>query len=173
MPIDPNSLAAFAGTGGPPPGADESADADQGGGDEEEGPGQFGQLLTLLENNADDVMALTEEYDPDELSDESAELDDSEKKSMLEGVQSLDQALQGELGKLSGVSLDDAENMAQHLEGEGIIDDAERLGGWLFRVGQLDLSGDGSEEDDAEDEESEDSGDMGGDAADDGGDTGD
>lgn len=169
MVMDPDKLAAFATNGGPPPGGDESADADAGGDDtgDDNDPGQFGQLLTLLENNADDVMSLTDEFDPDELTDESTELDDGEKQTLLEGVQSLDQALQGELAKLTGISLDDAQNLAQHLESEGVVDDAERLGGWLFRVGQIDLSGGDDSEDSDDTEDSDDSGDdAGGDDAD-------
>jgi hypothetical protein len=159
MPIDPNNLAAFAaGTGGPPPGADE------GGGEipdeeapvEEEGPGKFGMLLTLLEQHAEDVEGLTDEFDPAELVDETVELDEPDIQALWDGFDGLDEALQTEIrASLPGVTLDEARDLASHLEAEGIIQDAERVAGWLFRVGKLDLAAEGENDDDEEDLEEE------------------
>lgn len=160
MAIDPSKLSAFASAGGPP--ADEGAMLDEGmemeEGPEEDGPGKFGNLLTLLEQYAEDVMALTDEFEPEALLDEATELEESDVEALQQGVEGLEDDLKTELGSLSGVALEEARELAQHLADEAIIDDADRLAGWLFRVGQVGLSaddGEGEEEEEIEEEELE------------------
>lgn len=156
MPIDPGSLAAFANPEEDPEAAPE---APEGEGDMEEGgPGKFGMLITLLEANADDVMGLTEEFDPDQLTDIAQELDEEEKASLQEGAATLPEDLVAELGAaLPGTSIEETREVATHLEDEAIIDDAERLAGWLYRIGEVGLGEpvegeeESEEEDDAED----------------------
>lgn len=167
MAIDPKQLEAFAGNGGPPPGEDDGqspGSGGDGGDDQEGGPGKFGQLLTLLEANAEDIESLAEEFDPDQLTDPGQELDPSDQDALKEGVESLDQPLQDEIAKsLPGITIDEARELANHLESESIVDDADRFAGWLFRVGQLDLAG-GEDEDDDDEEEAEPEEDDGDDA---------
>lgn len=156
MPIDPGSLAAFANPEEDPEAAPE---APEGEGDMQEGgPGKFGMLITLLEENADDVMSLTEEFDPDQLADAAQELDEEEQSSLREGAASLPDDLQAELrAALPGATIEETREVATHLEDEGIIDDAERLAGWLFRVGEVGLDEPAEGEEEApEDEEPED-----------------
>jgi len=150
MAIDPKQLEAFAGNGGPPPGEDDGQSSMDDGDDQQEGgPGKFGQLLTLLEANAADVEALAEEFDPDQLTDPGQELDPGDQDALKEGVESLDQPLQDEIAKaLPGITIDEARELANHLESESIVDDADRFAGWLFRVGQLDLASDEHETED-------------------------
>lgn len=153
MALDPQKLSAFANSGGPPPDAEPELDANAPL-DEEEGPGKFGTLMTLLEQHADDVMALTEEFDPDALLDEGSELDESDATALQEGIDGLDEELQTELKTaLPGITLDEAREMATHLSDEGIVDDAERLAGWLFRAGQLAPMGDEDTDEPEEEEE--------------------
>jgi len=159
MPIDPGSLAAFANPEEDPetaPGAPEGESDMQ-----EGGPGKFGMLITLLEANADDVMALTEEFDPDQLTDVAQELDDEERASIQEGAASLPEDLVAELSAtLPGATIEETREVAMHLEDEAIIDDAERLAGWLYRVGEVGLGeAPEDEEEETEEEEPEDLGD--------------
>lgn len=151
MPIDPTALSAYAN----PTGEEDMEGAPPEEGDMEEGgPGKFGVLLTLLEQNADDVMALTEEFDPDQLIDEGQELDEEEQAALRDGAMTLPEDLQGELAKaLPGATVDETREIANHLESEGIVDDAERLAGWLFRLGQVGMEPAEGEETEEEDEE--------------------
>lgn len=155
MAIKPSALEAFANPmeedAGDLP-AEEGAPEDM----QEGGPGKFGQLITLLEQHAEDVMPLTDEFDPDQLSDVAQELDDSEKDQLREGVKALDEELQAELkSALPDITIEEAQEVADHLESEGIVDDAARLAGWLFRLGEVGLSEGGEEEDTDVDEDAD------------------
>jgi hypothetical protein len=152
MAIKPSALEAFANPideeGGDVP-AEEGAPEDA----QEGGPGKFGMLITLLEQFAEDVLPLTEEFNPDQLIDVGQELDEAEQDQIREGVGQLDEELQAELASaLPGVTLEEAQEVADHLEAEGIIDDAAALAGWLFRIGEVGL-GEGGEGEDTEEED--------------------
>jgi hypothetical protein len=156
MPISAGALSAFANPEVDPAAEEEPAPEET----EEGGPGKFGMLITLLEQHAEDVMALTDEFDPDQLVDAAQELDEAEQDQLREGASGLEEELVAEMKTaLPGATIDETREVAMHLESEGIIDDAERLAGWLFRVGEVGLGeaeaeeGDGEEEDLEEDPE--------------------
>jgi hypothetical protein len=149
--LTPAELAAFA---NPISNDDELPELETSEDMQEGGPGRFGLLITLLEAHAEDVQALSDEFDPDQLTDVGQELDEDEQESLREGAQQLPEELQAELAKaLPGVTIDEAREIAEHLETEEIIDDAERLAGWLYRLGEVGLEGGEAEEPDEEEDE--------------------
>lgn len=179
MPVDPKKLEAFAnqppkggkpGGGGKPEGGNKPPGKNggdegggEGGGDEdmqEFGDGKYGALIPLLEENAEDLEANCDELDIDMLKDPSAELADEDKQILVESFDALPDDLKAEMSAaLSAISIEDARKLADHLAGEDMVDDAERMGGYLFRIGALvesgELSVDGSEESEGDEEEGE------------------
>jgi hypothetical protein len=151
MAIDPGALKAFAN-----PTNDPDMEPEEGDDMQEGGPGKFGMLITLLEANADDVMSLTDEFDPDILTDIAQDLDEDDQATLRDGAMTLPDDLQAELGSLRGSSLDETREIAVHLESEDVIDDVERLAGWLFRIGEVGLeAADGEDAEDVEEEPSD------------------
>jgi hypothetical protein len=145
MAMDPEKLGAFA--EGAKPGEDEleaaghaeDGEAPEGEGDMQEGgPGKFGKLIPLLEAHAEELSAICEELDPAVLTDPASELDEGVRKSLLESVDTLPEDLQNEMiASMRNISAEEGVELATHLEGEGMIDDVDLVGGLLFRIGQV------------------------------------
>jgi len=181
MAIDPNKMAAFA-SAGPKPGTEDSTGGDtaevepgdtaEGGDDTQEGgAGRFGELIPLLEANAEELAACCDELDPEALSDTSTALEGDNLEILTESVMALPGDLLAEMmATLSGVTWEEAEELVAHLEDEGMIDDAALVAALLTHIGKLIDSGDlstesaededeGAESEDADEgEESEDEG---------------
>ena len=141
---------------------------DDGGASDEEVPEQAGEqepddawldryakLLIMLEEYIDVVIEVSDEMDEGTLTDPKAELAPDDIGILVSGLASLDRRLSKELqASAKGLPIEVAEKMAAHLEGEGMIEDAERVAGWLFRVGQY-LAGPAPEEGEGEESEEE------------------
>ena len=156
MAIDPGKLEAFAndeggkgggkGGGGKQKGGDHDGDGgdgghdeshDEGGGENEEkdeGEGKFAKLTALLEEFAEDVEAAADSVDAEALHDPESEMSPEDEKIFEEDVDGLDEGLKKELAATGGMSLDEAHEIASHLEGEDMIEDGDRVAGWLFRA---------------------------------------
>lgn len=150
--IDPEQLKAFANPGGE---GDVAPTEDM----EENGSGRFGALIPLLEAGAEDLVERAEEMDGDALRDPTIELDPEEQQILQDGYSLLDRRLQQELRKVGAISFDEAVELARHLQAEGMIDDPDRVAGYLARVSAM-LHGEGEsgEEGEAEEEEEEEEG---------------
>lgn len=167
--MDAKKLAAFAnqgqpqlqkgqpGGGGKPhqePEHDEGAEHE-----EDEGQPKFDHLKALLEQHAEDIEAAVEEMDPDLLSNYSEQLEAGDEQVLHESFGDLEDELKSEMEKtLKGVGYDDANELAEHLEGEGLVEDAHLVAGWLFRVGQMLEEGHEGGEHEEEEEEPEEEG---------------
>ena len=165
MAIDPQKMAAFA--SGPKPGSDdldaaaaqpapevEKKDEDM----LEGGPGRFGKLIPLLEANAEELEACCDELDPDALMNTGADLPEDDRDILLENVVSLpDDLIDEMMNTVGGITKEEAEKLAAHLEDESMIEDGDLLAAMLVHVGKLidsgDLSASEEEEDEYEDEE--------------------
>ena len=143
--MDANSLMAFAGKA---PVDDEMMEEEVV--VEESGPVEgdiekYARLIPMLEEYSEDVMALAEEMDVDVLMDPSVALEADDMAILQQGVDTLDRKLKAEMESCcGGISMEDAEYLAGHLEGEGLIDDAPRVKGWIYRTGEL-IGGGGEE----------------------------
>jgi hypothetical protein len=153
------------------PDMDEHDESSQDEGDEmPEGMEKYADLMQQLEAHAGDVEEQAEGMDPEMLEDPSQAMDDDAKMEVEECLEALDDSLVEEMhDALKGISHDDAQMLADHLEQEGMITDADMVAGFLFRVGQLDgaAGGDdhGDDGDDADEDMDDDDDVMGGDAA--------
>jgi len=180
MPIDPKKLAAVAGGQSgpvmPPKGGGGGAKPPKGGNPHDEAHPDmdekdetaadeadelpenlksYAKLVKLLEDNATDVEEQCEGLDADMLaSDESP--DDENKQEIEDCLESLPDDLVSEMkSSLKGVSKDDAQALANHLEDEGFVTDADAVAGFLFHCGQVYAAG-GGEGDDSDDESGDD-----------------
>jgi hypothetical protein len=142
------------------PGMDESDETDKDESDELEGPlKDYAPLVKLLEKNAQDVEEQTEVLDSDFLNDASMSPDDETKQELEESLEALPDDLCAAMKEhLASISHDNAMAIAEHLEEEGFVSDAEPIGGYLFHVGQIvgSMGKDGGDDDDASDEEDDD-----------------
>lgn len=147
-----------------PPSADEDENDDQeGGGDDDDedmedegqegnegeeeseesddfkegGEGRYGALIPVIEQYAQDIEACCDELDAEYLSDTSEDMPEDEKQILQEGYDILEDNLKDALDVVSGISQDDAAKLAQHLADEDIIQDEDRVAGWLVRIGQI------------------------------------
>lgn len=134
--IDPTKLAAFAQpeTPAPSPMDDETMD------DETPGADKFGELRPALEEFAIEIEECCDELDPEALRNPGAEMDPTDIELLKIGVESLDPRLQQALQATQGISPAEAADIGLHLEQEGLATDGDRLGGWLYRVGQYALT---------------------------------
>ena len=145
--MDRNKLAAFAGK---PPGDEEpkddheedaEGDDSEGGGDEdtqEGGEGKFGALIPMLEQFHEDIEACGDDVDPDTLSAPEEELSEDDHDALMDGYNSLDGKLKKEMKTaLPGIVMDKADELAQHLSDESMIDDQDKFAALLFRFGQV------------------------------------
>jgi hypothetical protein len=154
MGIDPKKLQAFTQGGQPPDdGGDEGVEhEDVGGGEgakkkkqheaeeaEEGGEGKFGQLLPLLEAHAEDIADAIEGINPEILEDVESELEEEDSEALMDSADSLDQQLRSIMKKVfsGGLSPDEAYELADHLESEGLVDNAELVAGWFQRIAHL------------------------------------
>ena len=136
MAIDQSKMAAFVNDGAPPPEGGEVPEGEEM--PEEGGQEKFAKLIPLLEEFAEDVQESSDEMDVDVLTDDSIELEPDDMAILQEGYGSLDRRLKKEMEACcGGMSMEDGMYLAEHLETEGLIDDKERVGGWLFRVGEM------------------------------------
>jgi len=126
---------------------------------------KYADLMQQLEAHAGDVEEQAEGMDPEMLEDPGAQMDDDAKADLAECLEALDDSLVEEMhDALKGISHDDAQMLADHLEQEGMITDADMVAGFLFRVGQLDAApggddhGDGEDADDDDDMDDDDDG---------------
>jgi len=159
--MDPKKLHAFAGAG-PEPTDDESGgdgEHEEGGEEEEqaEGEDRFAKLLPLLEENAEDIEDVADEVDGDVLTDPSAELSPEDSTAIQESLDDMPKDLTDAMREAfkGGLSHDDALELANHLEEEDMVEDAERIGGWLFRAAAVLQGGGGSDEGSEEEDETE------------------
>lgn len=157
MAIDGKQMQAFA-KGGPPPNKgehSEEGEPDAAEHEEDGGEANYDHLKQLLEQHGQDVEACVEELDPEQLANFAEELSDADKQILREGFDALEQGLTDEAKSvLPGIDEKHAEEIGQHLESEGVVQDGHSVGAWLFRVGQMLESGDSDEESD-DDEESD------------------
>jgi hypothetical protein len=150
--MDAKKLAAFAQGG-------QAGDEEEAGGEGEEvqeGMGRFGALLPLLEENAEAVQELMDEVDSEMLTDLGRELPPEDAQAVQDALDELDDALVDEMRRAfsSGLSPELAQELGDHLEAEGIAEDGQLFGGWLFRAAQV-LAGPTDEADGADEEEEE------------------
>lgn len=113
----------------------------EGGGDEEAqegGEGKFSQLLPMLEEHVQDVIDCADEVDPDVLTSLGEDLMDDDRESLQDAFNGLDGKLKKEMkSALPDITEDQATELAEHLESEGMTDDPDKLAGLLFRWGQM------------------------------------
>jgi hypothetical protein len=130
-PIDPKQMSAFVNEGEEPSAPGESAPPDA----SSSGAGKnFDTLVHELEEYIDDVQAAADELDPDLLADPSIPLEDDDQEILIEGIQGLDRSLQKCLTEAGHIDIHDGEAIAQQLVDAGVLDDPERVAGWLVRV---------------------------------------
>jgi len=96
-----------------------------------------GAAIPALEQYASEVEASCDELDYDMLVDPDLEMNDEDISILQEGVLMLPPRLLKVIENLKDIDWDAAQTIAAHLEEEGMIEDAERVTGWLFRVGQV------------------------------------
>lgn len=124
---------------------------DGGGGDDdmqEGGDGKFGALIPLLEANAEELEACCDELDPDSLDDTGTELSEDDHDTLMDSFNDLDGGLKKAMkSALPGIQLADAQNLAEHLSSEDMIEDEEKVAGLIFRFGQVLKGGDAGEGD--------------------------
>lgn len=151
--MDPKNLRAFAKRGQKqnpdPKAAKPGADPEI----QEGGEDKLGQLTPILEEAAGDIESAAESMTtlPDEVfgAEEPEQAWEDEAASTMD---ELDEDVQDALKPLSGISADDAHELAQHLMDEGMVDDAEAVAAWLYLVGCHMAKG-GDQGDDSEDDE--------------------
>ncbi len=149
MAIDAEKMAAFVNEGSPPPEGEEL----EGEGElEEGGMDKYTALIPLLTEFKDDVTEMTDEMDADILMDSTMDMGPDDTQILSEGYQALDRKLNKELAATAGgISSEDSASVAEAVAEEDGTDDPDRLGGWLFRIGEM--IGPGEGEDMIEDEE--------------------
>lgn len=174
MAIDPSKMAAFASTGPKPGSAEGGAPApapEVEAKDEdmlEGGEGQYGALIPMLEANAEELDACCDEVAPEALLNTEADLSDDDHDIFVESFASLPHELTEEMiSSLGGLTMEQAEDLATHLESEGMIEDSHRFACYLMHVSKMIDSGDigmdeGDEDEGGEEEESEEGEDEGG-----------
>jgi len=137
--MDPKQLEAF--VNGPKPLRGDLNEMDMAGGEEGEQTVQkknFEPLKSLLTKFGDEVEMCLDEVDPETLEDLELELEDSERQILEEGFNGLDRKfLRIAKPLITGIKPEEAQTIAQELEDTGLTDDGLRLGGWLFRMGQV------------------------------------
>jgi hypothetical protein len=127
---------------------EDETESDEGEGNEEQsegegedfkegGPGKYGMLIPVIEQFAQDIEACCDELDTEYLTDTSEEMPEDEKQILQEGYDALEDNLKEALSVASGITPDDAMKLAQHLADEDIIEDDDRVAGWLVRLGQI------------------------------------
>lgn len=147
MAIDPSKMEAFA--QGPNPGGNADLTALKGGGGEpagdaapssedmkEGGQGKFSALIPLLEEAAEEIEACCDELDPEQLGKPEEDFDDENHDIFVESFAELPDDLKAEMleALADGITPEEADELATHLEGEGMIEDAERFANYLQHV---------------------------------------
>jgi hypothetical protein len=148
MAIDPNKMAAFA-QQGPKPGSANLAQLGKGGGEDrsvepappsedmqEGGQGRFSKLISLLEENAEELEACCDELDPEQLASPDKPFDDDNYDIFMESFASMEDDLKDELvsALADGLTPEQADQLATHLEGENMIEDSERVANYLLHI---------------------------------------
>lgn len=111
-----------------------------------------GAAIHALEQYAQEIEASCDELDYDVLTDPDLEMAEDDIAILQEGVLMMPPRLLKVIENLAGIDIDAAQTIAAHLESEGMVEDAERVAGWIFRVGQLLEQGEGTEEEPQEEE---------------------
>ena len=122
----------------------------------EGGSGKYGHLIPILEEHAAELQECCDELDHEALMDPEAEMGDADIEILKEGARALPDNIKEAVMQAfgDGISMEDALRLAEHLETEGMIDDAECVAGYLVKLGDLVKSGElGADEDDEDDEE--------------------
>lgn len=103
---------------------------------------RYAHVILLLEKHAEDVMELVEEIDSECLEDVNADIPPEDAEILSTQIQEdidpeLADAMRKAFGE-SGISLEDAQSIAEHLVDEEFVDsgDEDLLAGWLFRIAQ-------------------------------------
>lgn len=138
MPMDSSELKAFA--NGPKP-----TDGDMHDGDpeaeesqaENAEPRDFTNLVAKLTEFAEDLEASADELDPEMLMDLEAALESDDATIIYEGFENLDRNLRKELQSVFPLAQDEAMEIAGELEGAGVIEDSERIAGYLLRLSEM------------------------------------
>lgn len=146
MALDPKKMAAFA-SHGPKPGMAELAaigekpqsELSMKSEDElEGGPGRFGKLIPLLEANAADLQLCCEEINPDALMNLSEDLPDDDYEILADSVIELpDDLLHEMVSTLGGITPEEADRLAAHLEDESIVEEGDMIAAMLVHVGKM------------------------------------
>lgn len=156
MPIDPKKMQAFA--AGPEPDEDDGPEAAEAGPEdkEDEGEGKFDELMPLLEEHAGEIedAAMDLECNPQAVM-AGEEVEEEVSDRLQEGYDALDQALTEGLSPLVDATPEDCEALAQHLHDEGMIDQLDEVGAWLWLVAQnmFGAGGEGGDEEGGEEDE--------------------
>lgn len=104
----------------------------------EEGDGRYGALIPLLEHNATALEECCDELDEATLVEPTTALDKADEAALKSGYATLDDELKAEMERaLPEISLEDALKLAQALEDEDMITDADRVAGYLVRIGSI------------------------------------
>ena len=152
MAIDPSKLQAFAQHGGDHDEGEEGPPSSKGGGPESgEGGKDYGPLEAALQEHADDVEQCVDELDPDALDNPDADMSPEDVEILKEGFEALDPGLKKEVERcVGGISFQDAQEIGEHLADAEHVEDGDRVGGWLYRLGEHVVHGDGDHDEDDE-----------------------
>jgi len=95
-----------------------------------------GAAIPALEQYASEVEAACDELDYDLLTDPELEMTDDDLSILQEGVLMLPPRFLKVIENLRAIDWDAAQTISAHLQEEGMIEDADKVAGWIFRVGQ-------------------------------------
>jgi len=135
MPIDAENMDAF--VNGASPTGDEEPKAEGEAPSDDSWLDKYAKLLVLMEEYMEEVVEASDEMDANVLTDPKAEMTPDDIGILVSGLATLDRRLTKALQESAkAIPMEVAEKMALHLLNEEMIEDADRVSGWLFRIGQ-------------------------------------
>jgi hypothetical protein len=137
--IDAEKMAAYvngeAGGGEMPP--EEEGNPEEGG---QQGTERLANLILRLQESAEDVADVSDEMDAGVLADPMVPMESDDVEILQSGFDGLDSNLKKELTACcaaGGLSIEDARYIAQHLADMELVENPERIAGWLYRIGEM------------------------------------
>lgn len=107
----------------------------------EGGKGKFGELIPQLEAVASQIGELTDEFDPEVLSDTDEALEGEDATALQEGIDRLPAEFTDAFAKATdgdGITTDEARQLTQHLVDEDLVDvDEDLIAGWLYHAAKV------------------------------------